>query len=295
MGNPNPAGVNNGRDIAVNNTYAVLAAWQPDNPRFDVNLNRIYKSLTGIGIPANRIVVLAPASNATPNIDGGLPAIPVTGAATEDNFKKAIAGTLFAAGVPDNSSKLLVYNTGHGNSWDNSGATGKATVPVNPGPPKKLAVKAKDVADMPATAFADEDGGGSGSGVVDLQFALQSPLDPSDVAGGVTVSINGLSPIGTLLPSAVPFDLNAVIGTASYYEISIPLGYMASLSPSPIEIELGNMFFTNVTDSLVKAVTFDSYGDTWSMGVDPVPEPAACSLMAISMVALAAWRKRRAC
>jgi hypothetical protein len=290
---PNPMAPNNSRDIEADNQYAVLVSWEPDRPRFDVNLNRIYASLRHIGIPASHIVVLSAGATtaAIPNM-GPLAAIPVTGPATEKNFKDAIAGALFPpAEAPDADSQLFVYNTGHGGSLDARGAKAKATVAVNPGPPKKLQVIANDALDLPATAFTDADGDASNIGDIRLQITTRTPLDNLDLLGGVSVAING-TPIGVLSISIAPLDLTPVFGTGFYYEVQAPLSFVNSLSPGPVTIDLDNMFNSSVYDGLVTAVTFDAYRDTWSIGVDPIPEPAAVALVLTALTALPHVRRR---
>jgi hypothetical protein len=88
----------------------------------DANLDRVFEALQGIVVPPGNIVVLdgtkarATTTDAFPNL--GLGSHFIDGPITRANWNSALAGTLFTGVAPNANSKLLVYNTGHGESWD---------------------------------------------------------------------------------------------------------------------------------------------------------------------------------
>lgn len=294
-GNPNPAGANNARDVKTTDTYAILLAPSPltkgaDTPRFQTNIDRIYNSLRGISIPANHIIVLYGSNAANTMTSGGTP---INGAATLDNIVNAakngaglygnITGQT-SPGNPDAAAHLFVYTTGHGNSWDQTGAKGKAGASVNPGKSKVDIT----VDDMPATDFSDSDGSDSGIGLVDIELSSLAP----DLAGS-DVSING-APIGTLLPNPIAEnDLSNIIGSTFTYTFSVSLSMLDAIwdPGTPLTIGLDNLADPDGYDTLVSAVSFNDYNEDWAVGV--VPEPATLGLLSLAGLALLKRRSHR--
>lgn len=289
----NPAGTNNGRDVVVPNTYALLMAPSNlsngvDTPRFNVNISRVYNALLGIGIPANQIIVLY--GNNAVNTQIGCP---VNGPATLANIVNAskngtglygnVAGQN-APTAPNANSHLFVYVSGHGSSWDQTGAKGKATTAVNPGTGKVDVT----VDDMPVTTLTDQEGSDSGVGTMDLQ--LYSPA--TDLAG-VNLSINGVV-VGSLLSDPNPQDdLSNIIGSTNTYDVPVSLSQFSLLwnpgDPLTVSLE-NNLPDPDAVDNLISAVSFDAYGDTWSVGVT-VPEPAVGVLLLAGLACMSRHKR----
>ncbi len=142
---------------------------------------------------------------------------------------------------------------------------------------------------MPANGFVDADGNlpadDDTTSFVDLQISTRTPLNP-----GVTVMVNGTF-VGSLLDnSASPqTDLTPFIGATYNYDVPVGLSYLDSFSAgSPVDIELDNLTST-YNDSLA-AVTFNDYGDAWSVSL--VPEPATWALFVCALATASVFRRR---
>jgi PEP-CTERM motif len=104
----------------------------------------------------------------------------------------------------------------------------------------------------------------------------------------VSQSLTPLSPGSYPLPAVY---LNDVIGNSYPYDFSVPLSFINLLDAgSPLEIELHNLTSASAYDGLVSAVTFNDYGDNWSLLA--VPEPATWVLL-VSGLAIAIVLRRR--
>jgi hypothetical protein len=298
-GTINVNGTNNGRVLNSNNQWAILMATQPNDRRFSTNIKRVYDALRSLSnpVPANHIVVLYGDSAANTTTPDGTP---INGPMSRANFFKATsggnaAGNLFGsitgldtqgipdqtAAKPDSTARLFVYNTGHGNSFTLNGARREDTVPVNPA---RIRVDA-----MPANGFVDANGNppadGDTTSFVDLQISTHSPLNP-----GVAVMVNGTT-IGSLMDdNAFPqTDLSAFIGTTYNYDVPVPLSFLDSFSAgSPVDVELDNV--TSMSAGLVAAITFNDYGDAWSVSV--VPEPGICAMLLSGLAIANVFRRR---
>lgn len=124
-----PMGANDGRTLIQPppggaRQFALLVQWSRPEPRFAINIARVYDTLTAVyGVSVFSIAVLydnpAPAllgpwpAGVLPSDAGGLGFAPVDGANTRANWLAALNGTFFA-NQPVPGDKLLIYNTGHG-------------------------------------------------------------------------------------------------------------------------------------------------------------------------------------
>jgi hypothetical protein len=301
-GNPDPNGANNSRD-AFSSTYAVLMApynttLGADTPRFQTDIDRVYNALIGIGVPANQIIVLYGGKFVNFKTAGDTP---INGQATYANIVNAAAtgAGLYgdirgqtAPAAPTGTSHLLVYVTGHGRSWDQTGASGRLTKPVNPGLAGNSSYDV-NVTDMPANAFAAADGSDSLQGSLDLQLYSTA----SDLAG-TALAYDGVA-MGQLAADPVPeCDLTGMIGTSYVYDIAVPLTFLDSLgSPgTPVDLTLGGgtgaLPDSDAIDGLIEAVTFGDYGDDWSVGVEDVPVPEPASVAVVLLGCLPLFRRR---
>jgi hypothetical protein len=144
---------------------------------------------------------------------------------------------------------------------------------------------------MPGNGFVTADGNappvGDTTSFVGLQFSTQTPLNP-----GVTVVINGTS-IGSLLDDNVfpETDLSPVLGTLYNYRVDVPLSFFQMFPISySLNIELDNV--ASVYDSLVSAVTFNNYGDAWSVSVRSIPEPSHVALLVCGLMTVCVFQRR---
>jgi hypothetical protein len=289
---PDPNSANNGRDLAYNNQWAILIATQPDHPRFSANIKRVYDGLRGLStpIPSNHIIVLYGDSAANTTTPDGTP---INGPISRENFFKSASGgnakgNLFGSikglgdmGIPDQTpatpdatAHLFVYNTGHGNSFTLNGAQRAVTDGTN-----RFAIR---VDALPTNGFIDIDGDappdGDTTSFVDLQISSRTPLN-----AGVGVTINGTG-VGLLNDdnTSSAIDLTYFLGSTYEYNVSVPTSFLNSISTeAPIDITLENV--ASVYDGLIAAVTFNSYGDAWTVSL--VPEPATIVLF-ISTLAM---------
>jgi hypothetical protein len=293
-GGINVNGPNNGRDIITNNTYAILVGWTPPlQDRHDANIDRVYEALERIKIPFQNIVILdgtkaaGTRTDAFPNL--GLNSHFIDGKITLANWDDALAGKLFIGPLPNASSRLLVYNTGHGGSWDKNAGTD--TVERN----SLLAVirgyfsTDNFPSDTSTGIVATSDAGG----LVTLQISTRAPLPT-----GVTVTIDGNaigSPTAVTDPTRI-IDLSRMIGSSYSYDVQLPMSDLSSSPPgSPISVELDNL--SDPSAGLVSAVTFEGGDQIFSAGVSPaVPEPSTFVLAGIAGTILAACHfvRRRA-
>ena len=293
-GNPDPAGANNSRDVVATNQWAVLMAPSPltngvDTPRFGVNIDRVYDSLLTL-IPANHIIVLYGSNAANTATAGGTP---INGPGTLANIQNALQnGTgLYGnitgqtnPGNPNNTSHLFVYTTGHGESWTKLGGAAAAA-------PGNLTIT---VATKPANGFTDSAGTDSNLGTVDLEIAFPSHIN----SAGVTAIVDGnIVPLPIVDEGSLPLtDLSPIIGTPSlfYWDVPVPLSDLNAISPgAPDTIEFTGSGLT--ASSLVSAVTYNDYGDSWSVGIQSVPEPTTLALLATGLPAVFFFRKCRRC
>ncbi len=284
-GKPNPNGPNNGRDIVANNQWAVLYAPQVATsstnpapaPRFGQNIDAIYQSLLTL-IPANHIIVLYGNNAANTMTPGGTP---INGPATLANFQNAsrngtglygnITGQT-APGNPNAQSHLFVYTTGHGGSWTAPGGT----VIANPIGVDDIKVTAK-----PANDFTDVNGSNSNVGNLSFEIAFASHVSTS----GVSIKFDGttLGPISDEGTSPL-IDLSPMIGTSFYWEVNVPLSLLTLNFGLPDNIEIDGL---SSGAGLVSAVTYDDFGDAWSVGIQSVPEPTTLTLQVTALASLA--------
>lgn len=299
-GKPNGAGANNARKVPSADQYAVLIAAQvltngANTPRFRNNIDLIYKSLIKAKVPANHIIVLYGAKGANAETVGGTP---INGQATLANIENALSGGFGLYGnikgqkslgmPPDDMANLFVYTTGHGRSWDTNGGVGKYTKKVN----GTLATSDLDITidDMPANDFTAADGTDSNVGDIDLQIST-----PATNLAGVPVFLDGAD-VGTLASDLAPeVDLTPMIGPTDSYDLSVPLALVNSdvSAGLPLNLELDDLPDSDSYDSLVSAVSFNDYGDDWSVGIS-VPEPASLGVLAVCSLALSGRRSGRA-
>lgn len=291
-------GPNNGRQLTLdNNQWAILMATQPNHRRFSTNIKRVYDALR-VGVPANQIIVLYGDSAANTTTPDGTP---INGPMTRNNFFSATsrgpAGKLFGSirglgeqGIPDQiiatpgeNSRLFVYNTGHGSSFTLDGARRMDTLEDNRA---RFRVDA-----MPGNGFVNADGDAPSDGdttsFVGLQFSTQAPLNP-----GVTVAINGTG-IGSLFDDNMSpaTDLTPFLGNLYNYSIDVPLSFFHSFPiGSPFDIELDNL--VSAYDSLVSAITFNNYGDAWSVSVKSIPEPSHIALLVSGLMTICVFQRR---
>jgi len=273
----NVAGLNNSRGFAATNpivpTYALLIVPDPltenlNTPRFETNIDRVYQTLIANLVPANHIKVFygAAPGKQTP---GGTP---IDGAATYKNLSEVV----MPAG-----SNLFVYTTGHGGSVDRTGAVAIYTRVANSADVK--------VYTLPANSFVGADGGPvvSENDKLKIQFTSRaSNLDhvrislTNSALGGPTLDLGEL-----VLESTPDTDLSDIFGPSYYYDISVPLLQLEALwSPGvPLDFTLSNIpdIDFSASDSFITSVTFDDFGDTWSVGVTSVPEPSTLVMMAL--------------
>jgi hypothetical protein len=295
-GAPDLKGTNNSRKTPfmktdMKNEWAILYAPQVTEkvdganvvtPRFGQNIDRIYNSLT-TKLDPNHIVVLFGNNAGNTRTDGGTP---INGEATLMNLQTAVTGTgLFgkfngqtSPGKPDSGDQLFVYTTGHGDSWTNPGGT----VIANP-----VSDKIK-VTEKPANGYTDSAGSDSGSGNLDFEIAF-----PTHVSiAGVTITFDGMG-VGPITDEGTSpmIDLSPMIGPANYWDVPVPLSLLNSSANfgSPDDIEIDGL---PSGASVAEAVTYDSYGEAWSVGLEPVPEPTTLALLLTASAAVFLMRAR---
>jgi hypothetical protein len=273
---------NNGRDIITNNTYAIIVGWSPPlQDRHDANIDRVYEALQGINIRFQNIVVLDGNKDAGTRTDAfpalGLNSHFIDGKITLANWTNALAGNLFTGKAPTESSRLLVYNTGHGGSWDANAGTDTVERNSLVGLIRGYFNTNNYQSDAATGIVGTSDAGG----LVTLQISTRTPLP-----AGVTVSVDGDKPMAVTTPTQV-IDLSTMIGSSYTYDVQFPMSDLSS-SPlgSPISVELDNL--SNPSTSLVSAFTLEGGDQIFAAGVSPVAEPSTLILAGIACTILAA-------
>lgn len=298
--------------------YAILVAWDRTSARHDVNLSRMYHTLTAVyGIPASNIAVLHP--NAAGNLPGYMNAgatpqvlptflgdsilgpnmVPVSGGNTRQAWLDALDGKLFPSANepggyhrPTANDSLLVYNTGHGGQT-NSIAQGVVGDFDNDGQNDDVRYIIPD-----ADNFFRDDMGLQGSHAPNNQRSRSAAGDPINEfqlsfrlanLGGIDLRVDGanLGALNALAAGSTDLD-PLVSGALTQYA-----GAVLNTDRDPNFMDSTVIDFLNCTGAqldpyLMTAALFDS-GDQQFVGV--VPTPGAAALLTIGGMLI--FRRRR--
>lgn len=274
-----PAGENNSRKIGGANQYAVLAAWGPkagDNAEM-VDINRVYQSLRGLGVPANNIVVLYGTAAAGSMTDAfpalGLNSHKIDGPTSLDKWKDAAAGKLFTVNPPNADAQLFVYNTGHGAAFDLKADARLEPVNGTFGPSTKVKVGALN---LPVNALPDIGNSSSADGTIRLQVSTTSPL-----SSPVPVLLDDQL-VGELVPTLPDrlLDFSEHVQTSYAYDVTFLATYLPPLEEAGgFSVEFGGL--DHPASQIVKAISFDNGGDVFGFAVLPIPEPSIVWLLSL--------------
>jgi hypothetical protein len=298
VGQPQP---NNTRDITGANQFVVLFAPQITDqrgnagavqPRFGENIDNMYAALRSIGVPANQIIVLY--GNKAKNATTSSGKTPINGPATLENFSNATAlgkdlyGDLLlqkAPRAPTANDHLLVYTTGHGDS-----VTRVPTLVANATTNKnaKLLLLLPQ-ATQPVNSGTNQDGGVSNAGMMNLEVAFSRYVNPT----GVTLKFDGQNLGSPLDEHTSPLDdLSPMIGAAYYWDVQVPLSLFDTNLGASATIEIDG---ASTAANSAKGITYDFYGDSYSVVATPTPEPATIVLFGtgLATMLLGGWRRFR--